>query len=668
MKPSPGFAELILDERRRYREAEGQHPGGGGATGRHNVSSTAGENRNVRLCSLRGALFNKVPELDDEEIEQALWAANEEFSEPLSEKEMRETVLRPKPTWERHPVLDKPEPLTDEVTPWLPRDPSKAVTGLDSDGRVPLDGDIKKDNSPGDVLRLAWAVALGYASPHVAVLGRDLVVVSGAEQGSLDVSLLDAKRLRNLCASGLTYYHHVEKKKDDEGNEVTEEYDEPALPSIQLCGTVLSDPAIRLYRPVLGGITSVPVLRPDRTLLECQGVDESTSMIYWPTLPIGTIPANPTRIEVAAAKKLILDQLLHDFPWASKADKANALAMMLTSFLEPYAEFLSPLFVLDALKSGSGKTFLARLLMETVGAHFRTWVNDEAEIRKSLTACLMESDRAIIFDDVDKRDTVSSATLSSALTKRRWDDRVLGVSKNFRGTNNRVWVLTGNNIKLGGDIPSRSVLISLNPGATDPKQREVAKFALGDLDVWLGQDENKIKVVRALLVLVTDWAAHGCPRAENRHRFAEWASVVGGVLEHHGVRDFLGNQAAVEEHVHHDESLAGFFTRWFELYKSDPQQVTTLYASLGKVPEAGDGRTWQANWPRNRKGTLVTARGLASLLRDAIGLDHGGYQVSSQKDKHGHDTFYVSQIGVTEGESSVTTLCDVTESDQNPTT
>ena len=522
---------------------------------------------------------------------------------------------------------------------------------------MPLDGDVKKDNSPYDVLRLAWAVALGHASPHVATLGRNLVVVSGAEGGSLDISELTPRRLRSMCASAdLTYIHHVKEIKDDAGNVTdVEEWDEPALPSIQLCSTVLSDPAIRLYRPVLAAISKVPVLRPDRTLLERQGVDEATRMIYWPDLVIGPVPAAPDRSEVAAARKLILDELLHDFPWSSDADKANALAMMLTSFLEPYAEFLSPLFVLDALKSGSGKTFLARLLLETAGAHFRTWVNDEAEIRKALTACLMESDRAIIFDDVGREDTVSSATLSSALTKRQWDDRVLGVSKNFRGTNNRTWVLTGNNVKLGGDIPSRSVLIHLNPGATDPKQREVSKFALGDLDVWLGQDPNKVRVIRALLILVMAWVDHGAPRGTVHHRFSEWAAVVGGVLAYHKVSGFLGNQAKVEEHVHHDEHLADFFKRWFELYEDKPQQVTKLRESLGKVPEAGDGNVWHGNWPRNKKGSLVTARGLASLLRDAIGLDHGGYQVDSKSDEHGHDLFYVSLIIVSESDQNLTT-------------
>jgi hypothetical protein len=549
----------------------------------------------------------------------------------------------------------RPEPLADERRPWLPKDRGTAVTGL-ADGRVLLEGHGGKDSVPADVLRLAWAVALGCASPHVAVFGRDLVVVSGGEQGSLDISPLTPVRLRQLCAaSGLTFTRHVRETDNGDGGTDVEKWDEDMLPSAQLCATVLADPAIRMYRPVLGGITKTPVLRPDGTLLEVQGIDAATSMIYWPDLPVGTIPAAPGRSEVAAAKKFILGELLADFPWHDDASKANAVAMLLTSYLEPYAGYLSPQFVVDAPKSGSGKTFLARILQETTGAHFRTWVNDEAEIRKALTSCLMESDRCIVFDDVGRKDIVASATLAGALTKRQWDDRVLGVSRNFRGTNNRTWCLNGNNVKLGGDIPSRSVLIRLNPGASDPKKRAVSEFVLGDLDVWLSQDQNKVAVIRALLVLITSWADHGCPRSGIQHRFAGWAAMVGGVLEFHGVGGFLANQAAVEELVHYDEHLADFYKRWFTLYESEPQQVTRLRQTLGKDPELGDGHVWMGTWPRDRRHSLVTAKGLARLLKDAIGEDHGGFQVSTTRDKHGHDLYSVSPIGVT-------------ESDQNPTT
>jgi len=589
VEPPLDFADWIMAQRREWKDSlKDQGKGGGGAAGRPNVASMTGENRNIRLCSLRGILFNKVPEMDDDEICDALLAANEEFAEPLTAGEMQDTVLLPKPGWVRHPALDKPEPLTDSATPWLPKDPAVTITGLDSDGRVPLDGDVKKDNSPRDVLRLAWAVALGHASPHVAVLGRDLVVVSGGEQASLDIGLLDPIRLRQLCAgSDLTYIHHVKTVKLDDDSEVLEEWDEPALPSLQLCRTALADPAIRLYRPVLAAITKVPVLKPDGTLLEAQGVDQATSMVYWPDLPFGDIPAAPGRSEVGAAKHFIIGELLADFPWSSPADKAGTLAMLLTSYLQPFAEFLSPLFVITAPKSGSGKTTLVRIMQETVGAAFRSWVSDEAEVRKALTACLMDPDQVILFDDIANTDTVASATLASALTKRQWDDRVLGVSKNFRGTKNRTWALTSNNVKLGGDIPSRSVLIDLNPGATDSKKRPVTSFALGDLDVWIGQQENQVRVVRALLTLITAWADHGRPRSGVHHRFAEWAAVVGGVLEYHGVDGFLANQAKIDEHVHADDSLAEFLARWFSLYGSEPQQITKVRGSLGTEPELG---------------------------------------------------------------------------------
>lgn len=416
------------------------------------------------------------------------------------------------------------------------------------------------------------------------------------------------------------------------------------LPSLQLCKTALAIPAIRLYRPVLSAITRVPVLRPDGSLLEAQGVDAATMMVYWPDLPIGDIPVKPNRSEVAAAKKLLLDQLLHDFPWSSNADKANALAMVMTSYLEPYAEYLSPLFVISAPKSGSGKTNLVRIMQETAGATFRSWVNAEEEVRKALTVALMGPDPAILFDDVDRKDTVSSATLASALTKRQWDDRVLGVSKNFRGENNRTWCITGNAVKLSGDIPSRSVLIDLNPGPADPKKRPVGDFALGDLDVWISQEVNKVKVIRALLTLIAAWADHGCPRSGVQHRFAEWAAIVGGVLKYHGVPGFLGNQAKIDDHVQHDEDLAEFLARWYAIYGSEPQKVSKVRESLGPDPELGAFEVWKGTWPKNKKNQLVTYKGLASMLRDVIGQDMSGYQVDIKPDDRGHDLFYVTPI------------------------
>lgn len=101
-QPPLQFARWIMSEREDWRDWLNENSRTGRRAGYRNAASTAGENRNVRLCSLRGILFNKVPEMDDDEIRDALLAANEEFAEPLTAGEMEDTVLQPKPGWVRH--------------------------------------------------------------------------------------------------------------------------------------------------------------------------------------------------------------------------------------------------------------------------------------------------------------------------------------------------------------------------------------------------------------------------------------------------------------------------------------------------------------------------------------------------------------------------------------
>jgi hypothetical protein len=80
LPPPQWFAEFVMEQREKWRASLSKL--GKTGSGRPNMSSMEDENRNVRLCSLRGALFNQVPELDDDEIAEALWAANEEFARP----------------------------------------------------------------------------------------------------------------------------------------------------------------------------------------------------------------------------------------------------------------------------------------------------------------------------------------------------------------------------------------------------------------------------------------------------------------------------------------------------------------------------------------------------------------------------------------------------------
>jgi hypothetical protein len=54
------------------------------------------------------------------------------------------------------------------------------------------------------------------------------------------------------------------------------------------------------------------------------------------------------------------------------------------------------------------------------------------------------------FDNVSG--TLRSSIMSGPLTSNVWDDRKLGVMDMARCVNDRFWIMTGNNVALGGDL------------------------------------------------------------------------------------------------------------------------------------------------------------------------------------------------------------------------
>ncbi len=65
------------------------------------------------------------------------------------------------------------------------------------------------------------------------------------------------------------------------------------------------------------------------------------------------VPEHPTKAEVAKAVE-VLDDALADFGLVGTANRANALALMVTPVVRPLVP-LAPLFVADAPVMGSGK-------------------------------------------------------------------------------------------------------------------------------------------------------------------------------------------------------------------------------------------------------------------------------------------------------------------------
>jgi hypothetical protein len=110
--------------------------------------------------------------------------------------------------------------------------------------------------------------------------------------------------------------------------------------------------------PPLDGIVTTPYLDHGGELVTAEGYNPGTRLVlHMGDLQVPEISDKPGAEELAQAVKLITVEWLGDFPFRSDADKANAIAVLLTLTGRMFFK-LVPLTVLDASSAGSGKGLL----------------------------------------------------------------------------------------------------------------------------------------------------------------------------------------------------------------------------------------------------------------------------------------------------------------------
>ena len=108
-------------------------------------------------------------------------------------------------------------------------------------------------------------------------------------------------------------------------------------------------------------------------------------------------------------------------------------------------------------------------------------IKDDDEWRKTLTATIQAGQCLTIFDNIDH--VLSSPSLALALTTSTWTDRILGFSEIVTLPQRTVFIGTGNNITLGGDLPRRCYRIRLNAQCPEPWRNR--QFRHPDLGAWV---------------------------------------------------------------------------------------------------------------------------------------------------------------------------------------
>lgn len=292
--------------------------------------------------------------------------------------------------------------------------------------------------------------------------------------------------------------------------------------------------------PQLDGVTSTPYLDAAGNLVASDGYHPGSQLVLRTDgLTLPQVADRPTRAQVSEAARLLTEDWLGDFPFATSADKANMLAELLT--LTGREMFpLSPMFVHDASTSGSGKGLLL-LTLSVIATGQPPEVmelpGDGDEQRKTVTSVLLSGKLLVAWDELH---VISGRTLAAILTAEVYSGRILGANKLATVRNKLVQVALGNNVEVRGDMKRRVLPCRLVPDTDHPEHR--TEFRHADLPGWVR--DNRGDLLAAAFTLWRNWLARGRAEADvTMGSFERWARTIGGVLQAAGIPGFGTNTA-----------------------------------------------------------------------------------------------------------------------------
>jgi hypothetical protein len=438
-----------------------------------------------------------------------------------------------------------------------------------------------------------------------------------------------------------TYTYRLRVSADDAGRKLfTEEETTPAPGVLSAALAGAEWPSV----PTLAGIIGTPVLRRDWTLLQEPGYDPASGLYLSPTVMLPPIPARPDSAQVADAWAFIVTTLLGDFEWEDSASLANYIGLMVTPFLRRPLRALVPLAIVSASAPSSGKSLLSALIGLLVGQQTVPWpAENDTELEKLITSTFTVESGAVIFDNLAEGEVIDSPVLANLLTNPMWSSRILGKSGMGAWANDRLWMTTGNNLRVGGDIASRSVCVRLKPAGPHPEER--SGFQIPDLQGWIKNPDNRAALLWRLLILVADWVASGTPRDTTVppiRQFTPWAHGVGGFLAHHGITGFLTNLGATRRMDEEDHKWAVFLATWLDRLGPSPVRPAEVLASADAGHDQPAG-PWDGDFITDDRGRWPrTPQKLGQLLTGQADRFHGDPPLTlrAHRDEHNKSWLY----------------------------
>lgn len=411
---------------------------------------------------------------------------------------------------------------------------------------------------------------------------------------------------------------------------------EDCKPPTDLIKNLLATPANRIPLPELLGVIEVPVISGLGRIVQVPGYDAESQLFYRPydrTANI-SIPVKPTGDEMGVARS-VLDELFADFPFASEADRTHALGLLVLPFVRQCIKGPAPMHAVEAPEAGTGKGLLVQVaLSPAIGNNIGVIADarDDDEMRKRITARFLEGCPVTLLDNVVR--PLNSGVLAAALTATQWEDRRLGKTESLRVPAQTIWVMTANNPAMSLELARRTVRIRLDPKIDRPWLRNGWRHP--NLLGWA--HEKRADLITAALTLVQAWldAGEPAPKAQPLGSFEEWTRVVGGIVEHAGYKEFLGNCHELYEVADTDGATWRTFTEmWWATHSDRPVTAKDLFDIAMDLDGLNLGKSASERGQRTALGAQLRKR------RDQV---IGRYRIESAGIEHNAALWRLRQI------------------------
>jgi hypothetical protein len=387
------------------------------------------------------------------------------------------------------------------------------------------------------------------SAPQIFKNHNEDIIVVMIKNGKVVIEVMTKHKLRFFCHRLARFV--IIKADGSEKN---------AMISFDIITDVNETPNKRL--DVLERVVQYPIFDKNRVLAISPGYNPESKIFFdmAQSIALPEVSDSPSDFEVKLGRYIVDTYLFKGFQFATKADYANAFSLFLLFFVLDVVDGPTPLHVIESAEYGSGKTYLVRCIIMSIGGLLyreSTLPNSEAEIRRQLFAELLLLNTYILFENLNEHVTIDSAELAQLLTGVSKSGRLLGKSQIIYLKLKLIWMATGINVSLSKELKRRSVPITLIKPEKFPEEDRLAIV-----------NANRDKILWAGLTICQ---AHFSRGGEQGRRllpsFNRWSSLMDGILKTAGIEGFLENQEAFMNAADPEfDSQVEFVATWYRIF------------------------------------------------------------------------------------------------------